>query len=236
MKLKKLILIYIVILFFLNSIIVSSQSTGLKEEKQITVLVMGFGPFLNHNVNPSELIAADLDGETIYNADIIGLQVLPNLSNFSESISIVYQAIDSFNPDYIFSIGLAAKYGNIRIEKVGFNLKYEIKEDSKLEKLIPNAPFMLISPFPSMKIVRELKKESIPSQISFFPGLSLCNGMLYSVLNYIDINNLDIKSGFIHVPLHKTDENPDAMNLQTMVNATRVIIKVCLGNYSCINC
>jgi pyroglutamyl-peptidase len=197
---------------------------------------MGFGPFLNNNVNPSELIAADLDGETICNAEIIGLQVLPNLSNFSESINIVYQAIDSINPDYVFSIGLAAKYENIRIEKVGFNLKYEIKNDSKLEKLIPNAPFLRISPFPSMKIVRELKKESISSQTSFFAGLSLCNGMLYSVLNYVDINDLDIKSGFIHVPLHKTEENPDAMDLQTMVNATRIIIKVCLDYYSCITC
>ena len=236
MKLKKLMLISLVILIFLNTIIVNSQFIELKEEKQITVLVVGFGQFLNYDINPSELIAAELDGETINNAEVIGLQVQPNLSNFSESIEIVYRAIENYHPDYIFSIGLAAKYENIRIEKIGLNLKIENKEDSKLEKLIPNAPLLYISPYPSIKIVRELRKESIASQTSLFAGLSLCNGMLYSVLHYVDINGLDIKSGFIHVPLHKTEENPDAMELSTMVNATRVIIKVCLDYYSCLNC
>jgi len=50
-------------------------------------LAVGFGPFLDYDINPSELIAAELDGETINNAEIIGLQVQPNLSNFSESIA-----------------------------------------------------------------------------------------------------------------------------------------------------
>ena len=64
--------------------------------------------------------------------------------------------------------------------------------------------------------------------LGLYAGLSLCNGLLYSVLGYVDENNLNIKSGFIHVPLHKTEENPDAMELQTMVNATRIIINYCL--------
>jgi pyroglutamyl-peptidase len=231
MKLKTLFLISFVIYILTNSTIINSQSINLIEEESITVLVVGFGPFLNHDINPSELIAAELNGETISNAEIISLQIKPNLSNFSESIEIVYQAIETYNPDYIFSIGLAAKNDNIRIEKIGLNLKYENKENSKLEKLIPNAPFLYISPFPTIKIVRELREKSIPSQTSLFAGLSLCNGMTYSVLHYIDIKNLDIKSGFIHVPLHKSDENPNAMELYTMVNATRIIIKVCLEYY-----
>lgn len=232
MKLNNLFLISFVIFVLTNTTIINSQSINLIEEASITVLVVGFGPFLNHDINPSELIAADLDGEIINNAEIISLQIKPNLSNFSESIEIVYQAIENYNPDYIFSIGLAAKNDNIRIEKIGLNLKYENKENSKLEKLIPNAPFLYISPFPTIKIVRELREASIPSQTSLFAGLSLCNGMTYSVLHYIDINNLDIKSGFIHVPLHKSEKNPDAMELYTMVNATRIIIKVCLDYYS----
>lgn len=229
MKLKNLFLISFIIILLTNTTMINSQNINSIEEEPIYVLVVGFGPFLNHEVNPSELIAADLNGETINNAKIIGLQIPVNLSNFSESIEIVYQAIKDYNPDYIFSIGLNANSENIRIEKIGLNIKYEIKEDSKLEILIPNAPFLRISPFPSVEIVQELRKESIPSQTSLFAGLSLCNGILYSVLNYIDINNLDIKSGFIHVPLHKTIENSDAMELCTMVNATRIIIKVCLN-------
>ena len=56
--------------------------------------------------------------------------------------------------------------------------------------------------------------------------------MLYSVLHYTDVNDLEIKSGFIHVPLHKTEENPDGMELETMVDAARIIIQVCLDFHS----
>lgn len=232
MKIKSLVLISTVFIVLINATIISSQSVNLIEEESIIILVVGFGPFLNYTINPSELIAAELDGETINNAEIIGLQVQPNLSNFTESIEIVYQAIEDYNPDYVFSIGLAAKFERIRIEKIGYNLKIEIKENSSLEKLIPNGRWLHISTFPAIKIVRELRREGIPSQTSLYAGLSLCNGMLYSVLHYIDVNDLDIKSGFIHVPLHKTEENPDGMELQTMVNATRTIIQICLDFYS----
>jgi len=231
-KIKKLIPLLAVILVLTNITITSSQTINFKEEKSTIVLVVGFGPFLHHDVNPSELIAAELDGEIINNAEIIGLQVKPNLSNFDESINIVYRAIEDYNPDFVFSIGLAAPYDKIRIEKIGYNLKKENKENSTLEKIIPNGRWVRISPLPSIKIVRELRRNKIPSQTSLFAGLSLCNGMLYSVLHYIDVNDLDIKSGFIHVPKHKTEENPDGMELQTMVNATRIVVKISLDHYS----
>jgi pyroglutamyl-peptidase len=210
-----------------NITIINSQSNNINKDTTI-ILVVGFGPFLNYSINPSELIAAELNGEILNNAEIIGLQVQPNLSNFTESIEIVYKAIEDYNPDYIFSIGLAAKFEKIRIEKIGYNLKIEIKDDPSPEKLVPNGPWIYISPLPAYKIVNELKSEKIPSQIGMFPGLSLCNGMLYSILYYIDVNDLNIKSGFIHVPLIKNEENPNGMELQTMVNATRIIIQVTL--------
>ena len=231
MKIKRLILISAVIIVLTNASLINSQRIDLNKQESTIVLVVGFGPFLNFSVNPSELIAAELDGETINNAEILGLQVQPNLSNFMESIEIFYQAIEDYNPDYIFSIGLAAPFRNIRIEKIGYNLKIENKENAKLERLIPNGRWLRISPFPALRIIKELRKEGIPSQISLYPGLSLCNGVLYSVLHYIDINDLTIKSGFIHVPLHKSEEDPEGMELQTMVNATRIIIDVCLDFY-----
>ena len=231
MKKKCLAISLVLILVLIGTSISSSQS--LTEGDPTIVLVIGFGPFLNHDVNPSELIAEELNGETINGAEIIGYPIQPNLSNFTESIEIAYNAIERFNPDFVFSIGLAAKFKNIRIEKIGYNLKIEIKENASLEKLIPKGRWLRFSPLPARKIVRELRREKIPSQISIYPGLSLCNGMLYSVLHYIDVNDLPIKSGFIHVPLHKTEENPDGMELQTMVNATKIIIEVCLESFPC---
>jgi pyroglutamyl-peptidase len=227
---RGIIILIPVILIFSGLSVNNSQSSPQKEST--IVLVTGFGPFSRFDVNPSELIADELDGETISGALIVGILVMVNLSNFSESIDIVYQAIEDYNPDYVFSIGLAAGDPRIRIEKIGYNLKIEEKEDKSLEKIIPNGRWFRFSPLPAMKIVRELRKEDIPSRTSLHGGYSLCNGLLYSLLHYIDTNNLDIKSGFIHVPLHKSEDKPDGMELQTMVNATRIIIQVCFNHYS----
>jgi len=232
MKIKNLVLLLIVIIVLINSTITTSQYIQNKntvEEEQITVLVTGFGPFSNFDINPSELIAEELNGTTINNAEIIGLPVTVNLSNFTESIEIVYQAIQDYNPDYVFSIGLAAGEDKIRIEKIGYNLKTET--DSSLERIIPNGRWFRLSPFPVLRMVRELRKENIPSYMSLYGGLSLCNGLLYSLLYHIDENDLKIKSGFIHVPMCKTEEKPDKMELETMVNATKIIIQVCLDFY-----
>jgi len=232
MKKSHRITAYALLFLLIASPIINSHSSDPIRKEQTIVLVVGFGPFLNFSVNPSEFIAKKLDNETISGAKIIGLPVMPNLSNFTESIELVYQAIETYNPNYVFSIGLAAPYDEIRIEKVGINLKMETGENSKLEKLIPRDRWLRISPLPGIKIVRNLRKENIPSQVSIYAGLSLCNGMLFSVLHYVCKNNLEIKSGFIHVPLHKTEENPDGMELDTMVNATRIIIKTCINHFS----
>lgn len=228
MKKKSIIIIIVLILVF-SGFSVNSSQLSIKKESTI-ILVTGFGPFSRFDVNPSELIAEELDGETISGAVIVGLPVMVNLSNFTESIDIVYQAIEDYNPDYVFSIGLAAGDPRIRIEKIGYNLK--IEENKSLEKIILNGRWFRFSPFPAMKIVRELRKEDISSRTSLHGGYSLCNGLLYSLLHYIDTNDLDIKSGFIHVPLLKKEDKPDGMELQTMVNATRIIIQVCLKYYS----
>jgi len=233
MKIKKIFVILTIFIVFSSSTIIGfCQTTNSYEEEPVIVLVIGFGPFLNFTVNPSELITEELDGEVINNAEVVGLQILPNLSNFSESIDIAYDAIECHNPSFIFPIGLAAPYDKIRIEKIGYNLKVENNTNPRIERIIPNGRWIRISDYPAMKIVIKLKLEGIPSQIAFYPGLSLCNGMLYSLLHYIDVNNLDIKSGFIHVPLHKSDENPEGMELDTMVNATRMIIEVTMNHYS----
>ena len=237
MKIKNLVLILLVITILTNTTIISSQSNTTKfsnesiiniEEDQTIVLVTGFGPFGNFSINPSELIAAELDGEIINDAEIIGLPVFANLSNFSESIEFVYQAIIDFEPDYVVSIGLHGGSDKIQIEKLGINLKIESKEEPKLEILLKKGPFFKISPFPAIRIVRKLREENIPSKTSLFAGLSLCNGMLYSVINYIDVNDLQIKSGFVHVPCIKSEEYPEGMEFGKMVNATRFIIQVCL--------
>ena len=84
MKKSKLIISLSIIVILTISPIISSQSVNLNKEEPTIILVIGFGPFLNYDINPSELIVKELDGEIINGAEIIGLPVQPNLSNFTE--------------------------------------------------------------------------------------------------------------------------------------------------------
>jgi pyroglutamyl-peptidase len=200
-----------------------------KEKTQLNskVLVTGFGPFSNFEVNPSELLAIELNGQKINEAEIIGIPVFVNLSNFSESIDIVINAIEEHKPILIISIGLAASSKWIRIEKVGINLKREKINEEKLsfEKINTKGKWFYISSLNSIKIVKELRANDIKSRVSLYAGLSLCNGLLYSTLEYIQQKCYNIDMGFVHIPLHKTEENPDAMELSTMINAINITIQ-----------
>jgi pyrrolidone-carboxylate peptidase len=48
-------------------------------------------------------------------------------------------------------------------------------------------------------------------------------------LGYINENNLNIKAGFIHVPLLKS-QSPDGMNLQDMIKAITIAIEESLDS------
>ena len=189
------------------------------------VLVTGFEPFGGYDINPSQLIAENLSGKVIDGATIISI-ILP--VNYSKSVEVVTQAIEDYDPIIVVSTGLAAGSYKVRIEKIGLNLRYDGKWYI-LHRLDPNGPILRLSPFPTYCIVKNIRKAEIPVRISLFAGLYVCNAVLFGALDYIDDHNLQIKSGFIHVPLLPS-QNPKGMELEKMINATTIAIQVCLNN------
>ena len=191
------------------------------------VLLTGFGPFGEYDVNPSQFIAENLSGEVINGANIVSI-ILP--VNYTESVEVVTKAIEDYNPIIVVSTGLAPGSFKIRIEKIGLNLRFYDKWYI-LRRLDPNGPIFRYSSSPTYFIVRNIQKSGIPARISLFAGIYICNAVLYGVLDYIDEHNLQIKSGFIHVP-PLLSQNPEGMELEKMINATTIAIQTCLDHYS----
>jgi pyroglutamyl-peptidase len=232
---RSIIIIGIILILPVSSIginIITTHSTEQTIEiysNNPVVLITGFGPFSKFDVNPSQLIAETLNGQTIDTATVIGIIVKPNLSDFTEPLEFVYQAIDDYEPDLVICLGLAAPYPWIRLEILGINLgKSNESDNQKLFKLDPEGPLFRFSNLPTFKIAREIRKNGIPARTTFHAGLSLCNGMLYSVAGYIEENDLPIKSGFIHVPLMKSQDPEKGMELEKMVEATKISIELSL--------
>lgn len=229
--LKTFTIIIIFFTLFISSIPNSNSitiSTSNNETSQI-ILITGFGPFGNNEINPSQLIVETLNGTIIDGANIIGI-ILP--VNFTTSIEVLTNEIDLINPDFVLCFGLDVNSCSFQLEKIGLNLKRDPYEDKLfyIRKIDPNGPLFRISSLPTFTISKEIRKAGIFARQSIYAGIYVCNTVLYSVLGYISKNNLDIKAGFIHVP-NLTSEDPKGMDLDTMLKASRIAINVCI-NYN----
>jgi len=191
------------------------------------VLITGFEPFNKYDVNPSQLIAEALNGEYINDAEIVSI-VLP--VDFDESVDIVVQAVENYDPLLVMSIGLSPGADSIELEKIGVNLKIPLLNESSWilpRRINPDGPFIRISPINTRKVTKELREVGIPADQSFYAGTYVCNAVLYGTLEYIKDHKLSTKAGFIHVPLLNS-QNPDGMGLETMIEAVKMSINTSL--------
>ena len=85
------------------------------------------------------------------------------------------------------------------------------------------------STLPIKAIVEEVKKAGIPAAVSNTAGTYVCNHIMYSLLYYLNKNNLNIKGGFIHVPFIPEQvvekKNTPYMELTRITKALEISIK-----------
>lgn len=223
MKFLRMIAIVISILLIIIFPTISSS----KCISSSVILVTGFEPFNNYEINPSQLIVEEINGQKIGNMSIIGI-VLP--VDFDEAINISIEAIEVYNPVLIISTGLAGYARCIRIENIGLNLKCSFNNGKReYSKINPYGPLIYFSSLPTLKIVTEIRNEGIPARLSFFAGTYVCNAVMYSILHYINVNNLSIKAGFIHLPPLAT-QTPYGMELNKMIDAIKIAIESSLDS------
>lgn len=216
--------IAIFLLFFSSSLSFSISSIYTHSDP-LKVLVTGFEPFGVHEINPSQLIAETLDGQYINGAEIVGI-VLP--VDYDESVEVIIQAIENNSPTIIMSTGLSARTHVIDVEKCGINLRRRNGSIWFVPQRLNNSGSMFrLSPFITREIVQNMKCAEIPSRQSIFAGFYICNALFYETLGYIDKNDLQMKAGFIHVPLLKS-QDPDGMDLEIMVEAVSIAIETSL--------
>ena len=195
--------------------------------KNATVLITGFGPFSTYDINPSQLIVEELDGQFIDGVEIIGI-VLP--VDFDLSVENITKAIDDYTPKVLISTGLSPHAKKMNVEKVGINLKMYPRDEKKWffpRRLDPCSPFFRLSSLDTKEVVSELNDAGIASRQSYYAGYYICNAVLYGSLGFIKEHELPIKAGFIHVPL-LSSQDPNGMELDSMVEAVKIAIKTSL--------
>ncbi|MBI3709167.1 MAG: hypothetical protein HY246_16045 [Proteobacteria bacterium] len=163
------------------------------------VLVTGFEPFGDHDVNPSGEVARRLDGKRIEGHRVVG-RVLPvALDVLAENIAA---SLDEVDPIAVIGLGLAGGEAVIRLERVALNIADFAKPDNAGRR-VKDLPLdardgpALAARLPLRAIQRALLDNGIPARLSNSAGTYLCNATMYG---FLAATPRRVPCGFIHLP------------------------------------
>lgn len=165
------------------------------------VLITGFDPFGGESVNPA-YEAVKLLPDQIAGAEIIKLEI-PTV--FSKSAVAVEEGIRSCQPDLVICVGQAGGRSCVTIEKVAINLAEARIPDNDGEQPV-DAPLQedgetaYFATIPVKAMVKRVREQGFPCQISYSAGTYVCNCVMYQLLYMTAKRYPKIRAGFIHVP------------------------------------
>ncbi len=196
-----------------------------------TVLVTGFEPFGGDSRNPSQEIAAKLDGSFFQRRRVVGA-VLPCV--FGKSATVLRQQIKRCRPELVICLGLAGGRNGITPERVAINV-----DDARIadnagrcpidRPVLRGGPAAYFSTLPIKAIVAALSARALPASVSQTAGTFVCNHVFYALMHYLRPQRR-VRGGFIHVPFspEMAPIGEPSLELGQMVEAITLVIEVSL--------
>jgi pyroglutamyl-peptidase len=195
------------------------------------LLLTGFEPFGGSDINPSERVVKILTGKEYPDTEII-TSILP--VDRETGPQRLIQAVEESKPEVVICLGEARGRAAINIERVAINLMdYRIKDNVgnliQDQSIIPDGPPAYFCTLPVRQIMEAIQGAGVPAMLSLSAGAFLCNQVIYTLLHYLDKNNLAVPAGFIHlpsIPEQVAQEQPikPSMNLETMLIGMEAVI------------
>jgi pyroglutamyl-peptidase len=194
------------------------------------ILVTAFEPFGKESVNPAleilKMLPDSILGQTILKLEIPTVRY--------KSTNIIVEMIKKYHPEVVLSLGQAGGRADITIERVGINVDDFGIEDNEHnmpmdEQIVENGPDAYLVNLPIKDMLHNIRESMIPASISNTAGTFVCNHIIYSIRHYCETNQLNVRSGFIHVPFlpQQVIDKPSfpSMPLPTMEKAIILAIE-----------
>jgi pyroglutamyl-peptidase len=180
----------------------------------MTLLLTGYEPFGDHERNPTEKIARELDGQEVAGREIVG-RVLP--VEFDRAGEEMRDHVEAHDPEAIVATGLAAGRAAVSVERVGVNVadcagiadnanaepRNERIRVERPEAESDTPPAAYFATLPVVEVVEALLEADIPARVSNTAGTHLCNNILYRTRDHLEATGrgAEIPMGFVHLPL-----------------------------------
>lgn len=188
------------------------------------LLITGFEPFGDQNINPSWEAVLRLP-------DHIGEYAL-----IKERLPVVFEkgacaAVEKAKKEQADSVILVGQAGGrdaITPEMVAINLRHATIADNegnapKDERIDASAPDAHFSTLPVRKMAQKISDSGIPARVSYSAGAYVCNDCMFTVLNHF--KNTPVRVCFIHVPfMTGQKEGAFEMPLQDMTRALEIAV------------
>jgi pyroglutamyl-peptidase len=179
----------------------------------MTILVTGFEPFGQLQVNPSALIVEHLARTS---AQGTVCEVLD--TEFVAAERRIRELIRRHQPETVVCLGVAASASEIRLERQAANL-----DDARLPDnagyqpagtpIVADGSPTLSATLPLDRMLAAVSELGIRAVVSDDAGRYVCNHVMYAALDEIARAGLSTRCGFIHVPLCTgigNQDDPDA--------------------------
>ncbi len=192
-------------------------------------------PFDNETMNPSWEVVRRLEGMQIQETHQIVVAQLA--CEFGLSIRQLHQLLDQHQPSVVICVGQAGGRAEISVERVAINIDdARIPDNNGAQPIdctiVEGGPTAYFSSLPLKAIVKNLRDQGIPTNVSQSAGTYVCNHVFYGLMHYANTHAHIKRAGFVHIPylpeqacLHA---NAASMSIENMEKALLLLLDTCL--------
>jgi pyroglutamyl-peptidase len=200
------------------------------------ILMTGFAPFNQETINPSWEVVKQFEGRQIGNSYHVHIAQLA--CEFGLANEQLYALLKQHQPEIAICIGQAGGRAEISIERVAINI-----DDARIpdnagaqpidETIIENGPAAYFSSLPIKNLVKKLRENGIPANISQTAGTYVCNHVFYGLMHYANTHPHLKHAGFVHIPYLTSQAclHPGAasMSMETLEKGLSLLVETTLN-------
>ncbi|PMQ05762.1 Pyrrolidone-carboxylate peptidase [Dyella sp. AD56] len=195
------------------------------------ILLTGFTPFGDEDINPSWEAVRELDGKHIGGHRVVS-RLLPTA--FADSQRELSLMVDEVRPTILLGVGQAGGRSRLSIERVAINVQDARIPDNAGEQPIDEAilaggPAAYFSTLPIKAMLKALLTAGLPAEISNTAGTFVCNHVAYLML-HLAAAHRDLRAGFVHIPYLPSQAarfpNTPSMSSVDVVRALTIALEV----------
>jgi pyroglutamyl-peptidase len=196
------------------------------------ILITGFAPFNQETINPSWEVVKQFEGRQISNSHDI--QIAQLACEFGLANEQLHALLEQHQPEIAICIGQAGGRAEISIERVAINV-----DDARIpdnagaqpidEPIAADGPAAYFSSLPLKALVKNLRDNNIPANISQTAGTYVCNHVFYGLMHYANTHPNLKRAGYVHIPYLPSQAchhpGAESISMETLEKALSLLVE-----------